>query len=177
MIRGRFLLILFAVFVANLFVVDLWLIKSSGNDLSKVLSANTGGSCPSACVDLIRTRTGSEQLVEISASGTSAETEWTVVPGSEITFNKANYSGAKKMYFQASLSSDASDRTVYARLYDKTHGIGVQGSDISTESVTSVLVQSNPLNFFSGNLSLQVQIKSLNGNVASILNPRVRIVY
>lgn len=177
--KGGFLPIYFlsAVLVANLAVIDIWIIKSSNNDFTRVLSAATGGSCPSACVDLIRNRTGSEQLVTISASGTTSETGWTAVPGSEITFNKANYSGALKMYFQASLSSDASDRTVYARLYDKTHGIGIQGSEISTKSVTSVLVQSNALNFYSGNLSLQVQIKSLNGNIASILNPRIRVVY
>ncbi len=171
------LYILSAIVIINLAVIDLWLVRSTNSDFNKVLSAATSGSCPSACVDLIRNRTGSEQLVEISASGSTSETGWTVLPGSEITFNKANYSGAKKMYFQASLSSDASDRTVYARLYDKTHGIGVQGSEISTKSTTAVLIQSDALNFYSGNLSLQVQIKSLNGNVASILNPRIRVVY
>jgi hypothetical protein len=152
-----------------LVVVDVWIVKTLKSDSSKVLSATTSTNCPSAC--------SSEQIIPISATGSTILTDWTIVPGSEINFNKKSYAGAKKIYFQANLSSDASDRSVYARLYDETHDIGVQGSDISTKSVTFELQQSGTINPYSGDLSLKVQIKSLNGNTATLTNPRIRVVY
>lgn len=171
------LYILVLIFIANILFIDVWLIRSAKISLQKVLSATSSG-CPSACVDMIRSKVGGgEQVIPISATGSTNSSDWTVLPGSEITFNKASYAGAKKMYFQASLSSDASDRTVYARLYDATHEIGIQGSDISAKSSTLLFVQSGNINPFSGDLSLKVQIKSLNGNLVTITNPRIRVVY
>jgi hypothetical protein len=178
--RNKFsplVLSVFGVFIANLLFIDFWLIRALKAGNPKVLSAATSSSCPAACVDLIKAKTGWEQTVAISASGSTTVSTWTTITGSEITFNKASYSGAKKIYFQANLNSNASDLAVYARLYDATHGIGVQGSDISTKSTTATLVQSDAINPFSGDLSLKVQIKSLNGNLVTLSNPRIRVVY
>ncbi len=162
--------------VANLAVLNLDYVKTRKVQ-GKVLDAST--SCPTACVNLINSAksTSKELTVSISASGTTVKTDWVTVSGSEITFNKANYPGAKKFYFQANLSSDAADRTSYARLYDITHSIAVQGGDVSSSSITLKQVQSGELNPFSGDLTLGIQIKGLNGNLVTISNPRIVVKY
>jgi hypothetical protein len=168
----------FVVIVLNLLFLDAWIIKTRPNPQNSgaVLPAST--SCPSACVQLFNGKSSAkEQVIPISASGTTIESDWSTINGSEITFNKANYPGAKKIYFQANLSSDASDRKSYARLYDATHGIGIQGSEMSTTSTSLKQIQSGEINPFSGDLTIRVQVKSLNGNLVTISNPRIVVIY
>ncbi len=130
-------------------------------------------------MDLIQTgKTAAKELViPISTSGSTVNSEWESLGGSEISFNKANYPGVKKMYFQANLGTSAEDRKAFARLFDVTHGIGVQGSDISSTATTPMQIKSNPLNFFSGDLVVRIQLKSLNGNTVSISNGRIILTY
>lgn len=170
-----------AVLIINLIVLDGWLLRTrlgEQKENKNVLAASTS-TCPSACISLINGGASSakEQVISISASGTTIATDWTSITGSEITFNKASYKGAKKIYFQANLSSDASDRKAYVRLFDVTHGIGIQGSEITTTSTTLKQIQSGDLNPFSGDLTVKIQIKGLNGNLVTMSNPRIVVSY
>ncbi|KKR26284.1 MAG: hypothetical protein UT58_C0016G0001, partial [Microgenomates group bacterium GW2011_GWC1_39_7b] len=144
----------------------------------------TGNICPVACVNLINKSKSAvapsqkESSISIQTSGsTQVYNDWYTIPGSEFTFNKGNYPGAKSYYFQTNLSTDSTDRIAYARLYDATHGIGVTGSDITTPSTSLSQVQSGQLNPFSGNLTIRVQIRGLNGNLVTIGNSRIVVVY
>lgn len=138
--------------------------------------------CPAACVSLINKSTASpsqkESSISIQTSGsTQVYTDWYTIPGSEFTFNKANYPGAKSFYFQTNLNTDSSDHPAYARLYDATDSIGITGSDVNSTSTTLAQVQSGQLNPFSGSLTIRVQIKGLNGNLVTIGNSRIVILY
>lgn len=170
-------LILLSLLFLNLLFLDFYIFKTF-KDESRVLSVSTSA-CPSACVDLIqRGKTAAKELViPISTSGSTVATDWDSLAGSEISFNKANYPGVKKMYFQANLGTSAEDRKSFARLYDVTHGIGVQGSDITSTAVSPMQIKSDSLNFFSGDLVVRIQLKSLNGNTVTISNGRIILVY
>lgn len=138
--------------------------------------------CPAACVSLINKSATSpgqkESSISIQASASTQNyLDWYTIPGSEFTFNKANYPGAKSFYFQANLSTDSSDRYAYARLYDATHGIGITGSDINSTSTTLAQAQSGQLNPFSGDLTVRLQVKGLNGNLVTIGNSRIIVTY
>lgn len=123
------------------------------------------------------TNSPKEVFINFGVNGSSTLTTWTDLAGSTITFDISSYPGVKAIYFQANLKSDAPDRTAYARIYDANHFVGVQDSEISHTSLTSKLIESGPLTFLSGKLNLNVQMHSLNGNLATVENPRLRIVY
>ena len=167
---------LLLVIFLNLIVLDFFVFSRKSDE--KVLSA-TANACPTACVDLIRgTKSlAKEVVIPISTAGTTTKTDWEGLAGSEISFNKANYPGVKKMYFLANLGTDAQDRKAYARLFDVTHGIGVQGSEITSTATTAMQIKSDALNFFSGDLVVRIQIKGLNGNLVSISNGRIVLSY
>jgi cytoskeletal protein RodZ len=122
------------------------------------------------------TSTPSESYIYFGVNGSTQSTGWSDLPGSDVKFNSTNYPGAKSFYFQASLQSDAPDRTTYARIYDLTHSTGVSGSDISFTGLTATFVQSSALNLSNGDLQLRVQIHGVINN-ATIYNPRIKIVY
>lgn len=115
--------------------------------------------------------------VYFGVNGSTSSTSWADLPGSDIKFNTTNYPGAKAFYFQASLQSDAPDRTAYARVYDVGNAAGVVGSDIKyAGSLTATFKESSNLTFGSGDLTLRVQLHS-DLNMTTIYNPRIKIVY
>lgn len=118
-----------------------------------------------------------EIYINFGNGGTTSATSWTDVSGAEITFDAANYPGVKAFYFQANLKSDAPDRATFARIFDATHSVGVQGSEMSFAGLTSKLTESGSLTFLSSRLTLRVQIHSLNVNLATIEGPKIRIVF
>ena len=68
--------------------------------------------------------------------------------------------------------------TAYARLYDVTHNIAVNGSEVKIENKdTSTQVVSGALSFWAGKNQYRVQIKSLNSFEVTFGSGRVKIVY
>lgn len=118
-----------------------------------------------------------EVYIPFGSGGSTQSTSWTDASGTEITFSPDNYPGAKSFYFQASLVSDAPDRQSYARVYDITNSNPVVGSEISFAGLTSTFKESGAMNFQSGVAKLRVQIHGLNGNIATVQNPRIKVVY
>lgn len=119
-----------------------------------------------------------EIYISLGGGGSTSSTDWTDVSGSNIDLDFSRYPGAKGFYFQANLKSDAPDRTSFARLYDVNNKVGIQGSEINYTGLTSKLIESGPLTFhFTGKLTLIIQIHSLNGNLATVESPRIRVAY
>lgn len=119
-----------------------------------------------------------EIFIGLGGGGSTTSTDWTDVSGSNIDLDFARYPGAKGFYFQGNLKSDAPDRATFARLYDVNNKVGVQGSDINYAGLSSKLIESGQLIFhFSGKVTLIIQIHSLNGNLATVESPRIRVAY
>lgn len=123
----------------------------------------------------------SSQTVYIPLAGsvTTTSTDWTDVPGTEIYIDLVkDYGSTAKVSWEASLSIAHANGTVYARLYDSTHGIGVAGSDVSvTDKATLTSVNSGYLGLWAGRNLYKVQIKSLNTFEANFGSGRIKISY
>ena len=119
-----------------------------------------------------------EIFVGLGAGGSTTQTSWTDVSGSSFDLDFSRYPGAKAFHFQGNLKSDASDRTSFARLHDANNKVGIQGSEIGYAGLTSKVIESGQLTFhFGGKITLVVQVHSLNGNLATVESPKIRVAY
>lgn len=111
------------------------------------------------------------QYIPLGA-GETTSTEWVIVPGAEITFNITDFGTVKKAYFEAQLQSSAG--LVKARLWDKTAGTIVSGSEISHVAGDASLV-SVPVVIPSGGRTIVVQLESEVQQPVRLLSSRLRI--
>lgn len=128
-----------------------------------------------------QTQTTANQTSYISMGGetSSTSTDWYDVPGSEVTFNLVNdYSSAAKVTFEASLKVAHANGTAYVRLFDDTHKIAVNASELMVVNSDSYVYKiSENLSLWSGTNTYKVQLKSLNGFQITVDNPRLKISY
>lgn len=115
--------------------------------------------------------------IPFSSSFSTTSTDWVTATGNETYIDlKNNYSSNAYVTFEASIRTNPGGE-IFARLYDSTHGIAVDGSEISTASTSSLLVSSGKLNLWSGNNLYKVQIKSLNSFNVTFDSARIKLVY
>lgn len=116
--------------------------------------------------------------LNLNGTITTQNTDWTDIGGTDTPINLATEYG-KDAYvdWDASIKTSSSGSKVFVRLYDETHNIAVNGSDLESNSTTSVRVSSGRLYLWQGQNTYRVQIKSLNGVDASFDGGRIKIVY
>lgn len=117
--------------------------------------------------------------IPLSGPITSTSTGWVDVAGTDVYIDLLNDYG-KNTYvtWEAFLKVANGNGQAFARLYDVTHGIGVDGSEISVTNVgTSTQVSSGKLNLWAGRNLYRVQIKSLNSFEVSFGSGRIKITY
>ncbi len=117
--------------------------------------------------------------VPLDGSYSTTNTDWTDAKGIEVSFDIArDYSPGAKVAWEASLRVANANGTAYARLFDITHGIAVDGSEVSvTNSADYQRVSSGNLNLWSGRNVYRVQIKSLNSFNVDYSGGKIRISY
>jgi hypothetical protein len=109
---------------------------------------------------------------------TSTSTDWTDAAGTDVYIDLVNdYGKSTWVSWEAFLKIANGNGQAYARLYDVTHGIAVNGSEVSVASGVSTQVVSGELKFWSGKNLYRVQIKSLNSFVATFESGRIKINY
>jgi hypothetical protein len=117
----------------------------------------------------------------ISLDGTysTTSTSWVDVPGAEVSFDlAADYSKGAKVAWEASLKVANANGTAYARIFDSTHGIAVDGSEVKVENKDNYQrVSSGYLNLWSGRNVYKVQVKSLNSFEVSYTGGKLRITH
>lgn len=119
-------------------------------------------------------------FIPLGGSGSTQSTSWTDVPNAQVWLNfSGEYGQLAKAWWDAFLRVDNANGTTYARLFDVTHGIAVNGSEISvSNTTTSTDVESaGNLQFWSGRNLYRVQIKSLNSSTAFFDSGRIKISY
>ncbi len=72
---------------------------------------------------------------------------------------------------------DQGNGAAYARIFDLTNGVAVDGSELTTTSSTTTQVSSGQIKLRTGRNLYTVQIKSLNGYTAFIDSARIKITY
>jgi len=181
------------------------IIKPSTSDITPTpLTSPAPGACTSDCSDLIdqkisqaiatisgketiketkvveKTTTGTSQpqviYIPLGGGGSTTSKEWADVGNAEVYFEIGDYPNVDRIYFEGFINVKHGNGRAFARLYDVTHGIGVQGSDIYTDSESFTLVESGSLSFWQGKNLYRIQIKSLNGYEASIDSGRIKII-
>lgn len=113
--------------------------------------------------------------VTVPGIGSTMLNDWVDLPGTDFYFDPGDYPGVKEVYFESSMRLFNGNGMAYVRLFDVTHGIGVQGSETSTNSQMSVLVTSGKVSFWSGKNVIRAQIKSLTADTAIFDSGRLRI--
>lgn len=114
--------------------------------------------------------------IPLGGSGSTASTSWADVGNAEVYFNIDDYQNVDRIYFEGFIRVKNGNGKAFARLYDVTHSIGVQGSDIETNNENFTLVESGTLSFWRGKNLYRIQVKSLNGYDAYIDSGRIKII-
>lgn len=116
--------------------------------------------------------------IPITGPITTTSTDWYDVPGTEFYLNMGDYGKNAYATWEASLKVAHGNGSVYARLYDVTNKIAVNGSEVSVIN-NSNLTQSysRSLNFWANNNLYRVQLKSLNSFEVTFGGGRIKIVY
>jgi len=123
-------------------------------------------------------KTSQPQVIYIPLGGGGATTnrDWADVDNAEVYLDVNDYPNLDKAYFEGFIKVKNGNGKAFARLYDVTHSIGVQGSDIESASENFTLVESGSLNFWQGKNLYRVQVKSLNGYEAYIDTGRIKLI-
>ena len=156
--------------------------KKEVNDIvSKAISTVSGTTTTKTIIQKeTATETPSKKTAYIPLSGpiTTTSTGWVDAVGTDVYIDLANDYG-KNTYvsWEGFLSIANGNGTAFARLYDATHGIAVNGSEISTTNGTSTQVTSGSLNLWAGRNLYRVQLKSLNSFVVTFTSGRIKINY
>lgn len=122
-----------------------------------------------------KTKTRSVVYIPIPGSGFTTNNVWTDLSGTDFYFNKSDYPGLIAVAFEANLRLFNGNGTAYVQIYDVTHGVGVQGSDVSTSSQASTAVISGSVTFWAGKNLYRIQAKSLTADTAMFDGGRLKL--
>jgi len=114
--------------------------------------------------------------IPLGGGGSTISRDWADIGNAEVYLDINDYPNLEKAYFEGFIKVKHGNGKVFARLYDVTHSIGVQGSDIDSTSENFTLVESGTLNFWQGKNLYRVQVKSLNGYDAYIDSGRIKLI-
>ncbi len=117
--------------------------------------------------------------IPISGSMTTTSMEWADAPGTDIYIDMAkDYGKVSWVDWEAVLKVAYGNGQAFARLYDVTHNIGVNGSEVSAKSATSTqAASSGNMSFWAGRNLYRVQLKSLNSYEVTFSGGRIKITH
>lgn len=139
----------------------------------------TGGPTPTPAVvyrETPKSKARTVTYVPISVSGSTTASDWVSLNGVAFYLDTADYPGLTEVYFEANIKLINGNGKAYARLYDATHGVGVQGSEVNTASQTTQVVESGRVSFWAGKNLIRVQAKSLTADTAVFEGGKLRVV-
>lgn len=123
-----------------------------------------------------RSKIKSVVYLPISGSGSTLQNDWASVTGTDFYMTKNDYQGLTGVYFEANVKLLNGNGKAYVRLFDITHSIGVDGSELFTTSQLSAFLTSGAINLWEGYNHYVVQIKSLTADTAVFDSGRLKII-
>lgn len=120
-----------------------------------------------------------DSYIQISGSGSTKNTIWTDVVGTDFSFDVTrDFGSGANFAWEGFLKIADGNGTAFARIYDVTHGIGVNGSEISVVNKADYArANSTNMGFWAGRNTYRVQIKSLNTLNVDYMGGKIRISY
>lgn len=154
--------------------------ETLSNSISTI-SANTKETVTNTIVVTPKPVVAKTQFGYIPITGpiTTTSTEWYDAPGTEfyLDFN-TDYGKSSYANWEVFLKVAHGNGTAYARLYDVTNKIAVNGSEVLIKDKSDLTqVISGGLSFWAGNNLYRVQIKSLNTFEVTFGSGRIKIKY
>jgi hypothetical protein len=159
--------------------------KAISDEVARILSKQDTKSravaTPTPQPRVVATPMSAKQMTYIPLNGpvTTTSTSWYDLPGTDFNLDINNsYGKDAGASWEAFLKVAHGNGTGYARLFDVTHGIAVNGSEISvTNNPNLTQVASGSLSFWAGNNQYRVQLKSLNSFEVTFASGRLKITY
>jgi hypothetical protein len=115
------------------------------------------------------------QYVTIPGTGSTTANVWQDISGTDFYFDTGDYPGLVEIYFEASMKLFNGNGMAYVRLFDVNHGIGVQGSEVSTNSQIEAITVSGKVSFWAGRNLIRVQAKSLTADTTIYSYGRLKV--
>ena len=143
------------------------------------LSASQKNSTTKTVALPVSTTKPQDSYIQISGSGSTQNTTWTDVVGSDFSFDvTSDFGSGANFAWEGFLKIADANGTAFARIYDVTHGIGVNGSEISiTNKGDYTRANSTNMGFWAGRNTYRVQIKSLNTLNVDYMGGKIRVSY
>lgn len=123
-----------------------------------------------------KTKIRTTSYLPISTGGQTLSNNWEILPATSFYFDIHDYPGLVEIYFETNIRLFNGNGTAFVRLFDETHGVGVQGSEVSTNQQKGTAVVSGKVSFYQGKNLISVQAKSLTADTAIFTSGRLRIV-
>ena len=108
-----------------------------------------------------------------TGSGTYSS-DFGAISGYETTIDPANYPGYKKMVLEANFRI-FQNGTAAVRLFNKTDGVAIINSDLSTTSQSYTTVTSSGFTLAGGSKTYTIQVKSTTGYAVELQWARLRV--
>lgn len=121
-----------------------------------------------------KTSTGVKETFLYMGTGSTTSREWVTIDSASITFNPATYGKVKEIRFEAALSIISGE--VSARLINTTTGAIYYDSSVTHNKSASEWKTSGAISLPPGNATYAVQLRSSNGERASLDGARLKIV-
>lgn len=125
---------------------------------------------------IIKEKVKTTSYIPIPGSGNTSSTSWTDLPGTDFYFTKSDYAGYKESYLEINMKLANGNGMGYVRLFDVTNGRGVDGSEVTTSSQTSIFAGSKNLSIWEGFNHYRIQIKSLSSDTVFFESGRIKIL-
>ncbi|MEK7061134.1 MAG: hypothetical protein AAB954_00550 [Patescibacteria group bacterium] len=154
--------------------------KREVNDIVSKAISTVSGTTKTTIQKVVATETPSKKTAYIPLSGpiTTTSMAWIDAVGTDTYIDLVNDYGKNTwVSWEANLKIADGNGQAFARLYDATNKIAVNGSEVSVTSGTSIQVISGQLNLWAGRNLYRVQLKSLNSFVATFVSGRIKINY
>lgn len=114
--------------------------------------------------------------IPLGGGGSTTSQDWADVSNAEVYLDIGDYPNLDRAYFEGFIKVKHGNGRAFARLYDVTHTIGVQGGEMYTDNESFTLVESGSLSFWRGKNLYRVQVKSLNGYEAFFDSGRIKLI-
>jgi hypothetical protein len=116
--------------------------------------------------------------IPLGSSGSSTSlSDYASLATTETVIDTADYPGYKNMYLEADFRIYQGNGTGYGRLSNKTDGLTMVGSDVSTTSENYGVKRSGAFRITAGKKTYVVQLKSATGYSVDLQAARIRVEF
>lgn len=154
--------------------------KEIADQVSRAIATLSASSKVSTVKNIpVSTSKPQDMYIQISGSGSTQNAGWTDVVGTDFSFDVTqDFDKGASFAWEGFLRVANANGTAFARIYDVTHGIGVDGSQIYVVNKAD-FTRANSINmkFWAGRNTYRVQIKSLNTFNVDYMGGKIRVSY